>query len=79
MTPFKALRSARQLVRGRRLAVLRKLLFLPLALFVIAIIIMVPVILVVAPVAQWLFFFLTMCALVVVHTYMYTVYRELLT
>jgi hypothetical protein len=78
MTPLKALRSAHELVRGRRLSVLRKLLFLPLALFVIAIVIMLPVILLAAPLAQWLFFFLTMCALVVVHAYMYTVYRELL-
>jgi hypothetical protein len=78
MTPRKALHSARELVRGRRLSVLRKLLFLPLVLFLVAIVIMVPVILVAAPLAQWLFFFLTMCSLVVVHTYMYTVYRELL-
>jgi hypothetical protein len=78
MAPFKALRSARELVRGRRLSVLRKLLYLPLMLFLAAVVIMVPVILVAAPLAQWLFFFLTMCSLVVIHTYMYTVYRELL-
>lgn len=78
MTPLKALRSARQLVRGRRLSVLRKLLFLPLAIFVIAVIIMVPVILLLPALAQWLFFVLTMCSLVVVHAYIYTVYRELL-
>jgi hypothetical protein len=78
MTPMKALRSARELVRGRRLSVLRKLLFLPLVLFLVAIVIMVPIILIAAPLAQWLFFILTMCALVVVHTYMYVMYRELL-
>ncbi|MEO6513843.1 MAG: hypothetical protein ABIR37_04105 [Candidatus Saccharimonadales bacterium] len=78
MTPRKALRSARELIRGRRLSVLRKLLFLPLALFLAAIVIMLPVILLAAPLAQWLFFLLTMCSLVVVHAYMYTVYRELL-
>lgn len=78
MTPMKALRSARKLVRHRRLSVVRKLLFLPLILFVIAAVIMLPVILLAPVLAQWLFFFLTMAGLIVVHAYMYTLYRELL-
>jgi hypothetical protein len=78
MTPLKALRSAKELVRGRRLSVLRKLLFLPVALFIVAVVIMLPIILVAAPLAQWLFFLLTMCSLIAVHAYMYSVYRELL-
>ena len=44
MTPMKALRSARELVRYRRWTVLRKVLFLPLMLLVVAAIIMVPII-----------------------------------
>ncbi len=78
MTPLKALRSARELVRFRRWPLIRKLVFLPLALLVAAAVIMLPVILLVPVVAQWLFFFLTMTGLVVAHAYMYTLYRELL-
>lgn len=78
MTPMKALRSARELVRFRRWTVLRKVLFLPVALLVAAAIIMVPIIIFLTPVAQWVFFILTMLALVAVHSYMYSLYRELL-
>jgi hypothetical protein len=78
MTPMKALRSARELVRFRRWTVLRKVLFLPVALLIIAAIIMVPIITFATPAAQWLFFILTMLAVAAVHAYMYTLYRELL-
>lgn len=78
MTPMKALRSARELVRYRRVQVIRKILWLPLALFVVAAIIMLPIILWLTPVAQWVFFVLTMFAVAAVHSYMYTLYRELL-
>lgn len=78
MTPLKALRSARELVRYRRWPIIRKLLFLPVCLLIVAAIIMLPTILFVPVAAQWLFFLLTMCGLVVVHAYMYILYRELL-
>lgn len=78
MTPLKALRSARELVHYRRLPVFRKLLFLPVALFVAGGVIMIPIILFVAPLAPWVFFILTMAGLIVVHVYMYNLYRELL-
>jgi hypothetical protein len=78
MTPLKALRSARELVRYRRWPIIRKLLFLPVMLLLVAVIIMLPVILFVPLAAQWLFFLLTMFGLVVTHAYMYTLYRELL-
>lgn len=78
MTPMKALRSARQLVRFRRWTVLRKILFLPLLLLLSAGLIMVPIIIVATPFAQWVFFLLTMFSLVAIHAYMYTLYRELL-
>ncbi len=78
MTPLKALRSARQLVRYRRASVFRKLLYLPVALLIIASIIMIPVIIFLAPTAPWVLFVLAIAALVTAHTYMYTLYRELL-
>lgn len=78
MTPMKALRSARQLVRYRRWTVLRKIICLPIILLIAAAIIMVPIIIWLTPLTQWVFFLLTMFALIVVHAYMYTLYRELL-
>jgi hypothetical protein len=78
MTPLQALRSAKQLVDGRRLQVLRKMLFLPFALLLILGLIVLPVILILPVIAQWLFFGLSMVALIVVHAYMYELYRNLL-
>lgn len=78
MTPLKALRSARELVRYRRWTTLRKILCLPVVLLVVAAIIMVPIIIWLTPLAQWVFFLLTMSALAAVHAYMYSLYRELL-
>ena len=78
MTPLKAIRSARQLVRHRRFIVLRKILFMPVLLFVIAALVMLPIILVVAGLAPLVLLALTMIGLVAVNAYMYTLYRELL-
>jgi bacteriorhodopsin len=60
------------------LSVFRKLLFLVVALLLAAAIIVVPIIVIIAPLAQWVFFALSMCGLIVLHAYMYTLYRELL-
>jgi hypothetical protein len=78
MTPLAALRTARDLVRYRRWEIMRKVLFLPVALLVLAGLIMLPLILYATPIAEWIFFVLNMATLVVVHTYMYSLYRELL-
>lgn len=78
MTPMKALRSARELVRYRRWTVLRKVVVLPIILLIIAAVIMVPIIMFLTPLAEWVFFLLTMSLLAAVHAYMYTLYRELL-
>lgn len=78
MTPLKALRSARDLVKKQRWTVLRKIFAFPIILLVAAAIIMLPVIVWVTPLAQWMFFVLTMTGLLAFHTYMYTLYRELL-
>ncbi len=78
MAPMKALRSARELVRYRRWTVMRKVLCLPLVLLIVGAIVMVPIIIWLTALAKWVFFLLTMFGLVAVHTYMYTLYRELL-
>jgi hypothetical protein len=78
MTPLKALRSARQLVRLRRGSVLLKILFLPVSMLVIAGVIMLPIILWATFLSAYVFFLLTMVGLAVFHAYMYSLYRELL-
>lgn len=78
MRPMQALRSARELVRYRRWTVLRKVIFLPIALLIIGAVILVPVILVVAVLAEWVFLLLSLLALIVAHSYVYSLYRELL-
>lgn len=78
MTPMRALRSARELVRYRRWSLIRKLLFLPLVLAIICIVVMLPIILVVPIIAQWVFFVLTTIGLAAIHAYLYTLYRELI-
>jgi len=78
MTPFKALRSARELVRYRRITLLVKILFLPVALLVIIALILAPIVLLITSLTQWVFFLLAMLALAAVHTYMYTLYREII-
>lgn len=78
MTPMKALRSARELVRNRRWIIARKILFLPFALIIIAAVIMIPISLFLTPIATVVFFVLTILSVAVVHSYMYALYRELL-
>jgi uncharacterized membrane protein len=78
MTPMKAIRSARGLVKSRRWLVLRKILFLPLVLFILAGVIMLPFLLAVASIASWVFFVLSICTLAIVNSYMYALYRELI-
>lgn len=78
MTPMRALRSARSLVKNRRWTVLRKVIFLPVAMAVIGALIVIPLIIVAAPVAAVMFFVLSMAGIVVIHSYMYALYRSLL-
>jgi hypothetical protein len=78
VTPLQALRSARDLVRHRRWLIMRKVLFLPVALLVSAAVLIIPLIIVAPAVAEWLFFVLSMLALAIVHSYLYNLYRELL-
>jgi hypothetical protein len=78
MTPIKALRSARELVRYRRWVTLSKILYLPLMLLVAGGIIMLPIIVWLTFLATFTFFLLTTISLLIVHAYMYTLYRELI-
>jgi len=78
MTPFKALRSAKELVRKRRWPILLRLFYLPLAMLIVSSIILLPFIIFVAPAAQWVFLVLSLLFIVIAHSYIYNLYRELL-
>ncbi|HSX47267.1 MAG TPA: hypothetical protein VLF63_00690, partial [Patescibacteria group bacterium] len=78
MTPIKALRSAKQLVKGRRWVVLRKILYLPIAIVIAGSIVMLPFILLLTFISPWIYFLLTSFSLIVIHSYLYNLYRELL-
>lgn len=78
MTPLKALRSAKGLVHHRRWTVMRKVLFLPLALSVISFAVMIPVILIASVAAEVIFIAGSAFVLPLVHSYIYALYRELL-
>lgn len=78
VTPFQALHSARDLVRFRRWSVIRKVLVLPLCILVIGAIIIIPLIILIPVIAEWVFYLLTVIALLVFHSYFYHLYRELL-
>lgn len=78
MTPLLALQTARRLVRGRRWTILRKVLFLPLAVFVAMAVVMIPFALLVPVLASWVLFAFGAAALVVGHAYLYNLYQELL-
>ena len=73
-----ALRSARDLVRNRRWTIMRKVLFLPVMLLILGLVVILPIIYISAAAAGIAFFVLTMIAVLLIHSYMYRLYRELL-
>ena len=78
MTPLKALRSAKKLVLYRRWMLIRKVLFLPFSLLILSSVIMIPILIYLTPVAESIFFILTMFGWILSITYLYNLYRELL-
>ena len=77
-TPMVALRSARKLVAGRRWIVMRKVIFLPIALLIIAAICVTPIIFLYAPAAPFVFLIASAIGLILMHSYMYRLYRDLI-
>lgn len=78
MTPLKALRSARSLVLHRRWAVLRRVVVLPVILIFLSSFIIVPLIIFAPALAEWAFFLVSIVDLAILHSYLYSLYRELL-
>lgn len=79
MHPRVALKSAKSLVRYRRLPLIRKILFLPLFIIVFMGIVIVPLILFANFLVSPAFFVLSMLAVLFAHTYLYSLYKGLLT
>jgi hypothetical protein len=78
MHPKKALRSAKNLVKFRRLSVLWRVTFLPIFILVVMAVLIVPTILIFTPLVAPLFYVLGMLAILFVHTYLYSIYRSLI-
>jgi hypothetical protein len=76
--PMQSLRAARKLVRFRRWEALRKVVVLPITIIIATGLFMIPIILYATGIAGYLFFVISLLTLAYVHSYMYTLYRELL-
>jgi len=78
MQPLQALRSAKDLVRFRRWTVVRKVLFMPLFIFIVMAAAIIPLIVVAKSIVPIVFYALSMLAILFIHTYLYSLYRDLL-
>lgn len=78
MTPLKALRSAKRLVRFQRWSIIRKVVFLPLAVFVFLAAVFLPLAFFAPIAAEILFMVISLAIIMLVHTYFYALYREML-
>ena len=78
MTPMRALRAARELVRFRRLEVIRKIVLLPVVLLIVLGLLVVPFIAFLPVVAQAVFLVASALVLPVALTYLYNLYRKML-
>ena len=78
MTPRKALRSAKSLVQFRRWTIMRKVLFLPFILLLATAAIELPIILLATPLAETVFLLISGLGVAITHSYLYSLYRELL-
>jgi hypothetical protein len=76
--PRQALRSAKDLVKFRRWAVIRRVLFMPLFIVAVMAVIIIPLILYASVLVPAVFYILSMLTILFVHTYLYSLYRELL-
>lgn len=78
MQPRQALRSAKDLVRFRRLTVIRRVFFMPVFVILVMGIVIVPLILFAKRVVPEVFYVLSMLAILFFHSYLYSLYRDLL-
>lgn len=78
MQPRQALRSAKDLVRFRRLAVIRKVFFMPVFILLVMAAVIVPLILYASYLVPAVFYVLSTLSILFIHTYLYNLYRGLI-
>ncbi|HLG90770.1 MAG TPA: hypothetical protein VI336_01240, partial [Candidatus Saccharimonadales bacterium] len=78
MQPRQALRSAKNLVKYRRLQLMRRVAFLPLFMLFAMAFIIVPLILFASFLVAPVFYLLSTLAILFIHAYLYSLYRSLL-
>lgn len=78
IAPMQALKKARKIVKFRRFAIIRKLLFLPLVLIVFTIALFLPMVLYATFLAEVVFLIYTMAVILFSHAYVYNLYRKLI-
>jgi len=78
MHPRRALRSAKDLVRFRRFSIMRRLIFLPIFVLLAMATVVIPLILSATFLVAPVFFGLSMLSLLFANTYLYSLYRELI-
>lgn len=78
MQPRQALKSAKDLVKGKRWAIVLRIIFLPVALLLAAAVILIPTVLVAPVLANVLLFVLGAVAILTTHAYLFSLYRGLL-
>jgi hypothetical protein len=78
MQPRQALRSAKDLVRFRRLAVIRKVFFMPVFILLVMAAVIVPLILYASVIVPVVFYVLSTLAILFIHSYLYSLYRGLI-
>ena len=76
--PRASVQAAKQLVRFRRGAIIRKVLFLPVVLLLFSVVVLIPLIIFIPIAAEIIFLVFTILVLGVFHSYFYTLYRSLL-
>jgi len=76
--PVQAIKSSWRLVKKRRFLILRKVLFLPISLFVVITILSILFIAVIPAIADFIFYALGMIAVLISHSYLYNLYKEMI-
>ncbi len=78
MTPLRALRSARELVRHRRLGIGIRILAAGIFLLAVSMAVVIPLIFIASGLVEWAVLILGGFSLIFLHCYLYKLYRELL-
>ena len=78
MKPMQAIKSAKEVVEGKRLKVFWRLIALPIALSILIFVVVFPVGLIIPVLAPWLYFVFELLILFITHSYLYRLYRELI-